>query len=166
MDQTQSLIGVAEIAIALAGFSGVVVVFRRSKDPWLPEDRFRLTMLILISFSTAAFAFLPLVLWEIAGTEHNVWRASSALWSIYMIWLIGWARSVDARLRAEDPAMRERVPPLLLNVLLYGITPFFVVLSLANTALWGAFTAYLAVLVWGLAASGIQFARILQSALR
>ncbi|MBW2290911.1 MAG: hypothetical protein JRG94_01220 [Deltaproteobacteria bacterium] len=166
MDQTQSLIGVAEVAIALAGFSGVVVVFRRSEDPWLPEDQFRLTMLIFISFSTAGFAFLPLVLWEIAGTEHNVWRASSAFWSIYMICFIGWARSFHARLRAEDPAMRERLSPLVLNVMLYGISPFFVVLSLANAASWGAFTAYLAVLVFGLATSGIQFARILQSALR
>jgi hypothetical protein len=121
VDQTQSLTGVAEVAIALAGFSGVVVVFRRSGDPWLPEDRFRLTMLILSSLATAAFAFLPLVLWEIAGTEHQVWRASSALWSIYGIWLIGWTRSYDARLRAEDPALRERVSPLLLNVVLYGM---------------------------------------------
>jgi len=166
MDETQALTGVAEAAIAMAGFSGVVVVFRRSGDPWLPEDRFRLAVLIVSSLTTAAFAFLPLVLWEIAGAERRVWQVSSASWAIFGIWFIAWGRSRRASLESEDPAIRDRVAPGMFNVVSYGVAPFFVGLSLVNVAFWGAFTPYLAALVWGLVASGIQFARILQSALR
>ena len=44
MDYVEPLIGIAETAIALAGFTGVVVVFRsRSAGTWHPGDRLRLT---------------------------------------------------------------------------------------------------------------------------
>jgi hypothetical protein len=166
VDETQALTAVAEVAIALAGFSGVVVVFRRSEDPWLPEDRFRIAVLVISSFMTAAFAFLPLLLWGMVGAEHRVWQASSACWSIFGIWLIVWSRSRIARIVAEDPAVRERVSPGVPNLMLYGIGPLFVLISISNAVLWGEFSPYLAVLVFGLVASGIQFGRILWSALR
>jgi len=114
MDRTQVLTGVAEVAIALAGFSGVVVVFRRNEDPWLPEDRFRLSALILSSFMAAAFAFLPLVLWEVAGTEGRVWRVSSALWSIFGLGTVSRRRASgrgpsDPRASFSRSALRRHV---------------------------------------------------------
>ncbi len=166
MDKTKVLIGVAEIAITLGGFSGVLMMFRRSADPWLPEDRMRLVLLLFSSFATAAAAFLPLVLWEIAGAEHRVWRVSCAAWPVLAIWYIRWARSLYAHFRADDPAMRQRYSPVLFNVMIYGVTPVLVALSLANAAFWGAFTPYLVILVWGLVAAGIEFLRLLQSAMR
>ena len=47
LDYTEVLVGIAEVAIALAGFSGVVVVFgSRSAGRWDPGDRLRLTFLL------------------------------------------------------------------------------------------------------------------------
>lgn len=52
MDIVELLIGIAEIATALAGFSGVVVAFgSRSLGTWSPGDRLRLTFLLEASLT-------------------------------------------------------------------------------------------------------------------
>jgi len=52
MDFPEVLIGLTEIAVALAGFTGVVVVFgSRSAGSWLPGDRLRMGFM----FSTLYF---------------------------------------------------------------------------------------------------------------
>jgi hypothetical protein len=165
MDETQVLVGVAEVAIALAGFSGLVVVFR-ARESWSAVDRSGLTALLLLSLATAAFAFLPLTIWEIAGSEDRVWRASSALWSIGDIGFVVWLRSRAARLRRADPAMPGLLPRGQFNLVSLGVFPLFAALAVTNAVFWGAFTPYLAVLVWGLAGSGLQFARNIQPVLR
>jgi hypothetical protein len=110
MDETQVLTSVAEVAIAIAGFSGIVAVFRRTDEgSWPPDVRLRLTLLILSSLTTAAYAFLPLVVWEILRSEDRVWRASSSAWAIFAICFIVWARSHVARLRAEEPDFRQQI---------------------------------------------------------
>lgn len=45
MELSELLIGIAEIAVALVGFTGVVVVFgSRREGTWHPGDRLRLEM--------------------------------------------------------------------------------------------------------------------------
>jgi hypothetical protein len=45
-DFSETLVGVAELAVALAGFTGVVVAFgSRGDDSWHPGDRLRLSSL-------------------------------------------------------------------------------------------------------------------------
>ena len=54
------LIGLAEVAIAFAGFSGVVAALS-GKTNWSEADRFRFTNLLLISIAAAFFSFLPMI---------------------------------------------------------------------------------------------------------
>ena len=72
------LLTAAEIAIGLAGFSGVVAAFTRLRT----EDRVRFLMLVGGSFFVVVLAFVPFLL-DLAGLpERSVWRWASALWAI------------------------------------------------------------------------------------
>jgi hypothetical protein len=57
MDFPGVLVGLTEIAVALAGFTGVVVVFgSHSAGSWLPGDRLRLGFLLEASLTAGGFA--------------------------------------------------------------------------------------------------------------
>ena len=56
------LLGFAGVGATFTGFSGVVAVFgRRVHGEWFPEDRFRLTNLMVTSLSACLLSFAPLV---------------------------------------------------------------------------------------------------------
>ena len=50
----------AEIAIAIAGFSGVVTALTIHTSQWSELDKIRLRLLLQASFATAFFSLLPL----------------------------------------------------------------------------------------------------------
>ncbi len=58
MENSDFLIGLAEIAIAIVGFSGLVSVFRSANCAWRPDARF--WAMITESSGTLVFAVLPL----------------------------------------------------------------------------------------------------------
>ena len=79
---TELLIGIAEIAVALAGFSGVVVVFgSRNSGTWYPGDRLKLGFLIESSLTAAGFSLAALlVLYSFPGDLSLVWMIISIMW--------------------------------------------------------------------------------------
>lgn len=78
------LLTLAEIAVGLAGFSGVVAAFSRTRD-FPPEDRVRFLMLVGSTFFVILLALVPF-LFDLGGmTESGIWRWSSG------IWLLGFA---------------------------------------------------------------------------
>jgi hypothetical protein len=93
------LLAVAQIAIGLAGFSGVVAAFSRSRE-FHVEDRVRFLMLICGTFAVILLAFVPLLL-DLGGLdESQVWRWSSGAWLLTMgssLPLLSWGRSVIVR---------------------------------------------------------------------
>lgn len=75
----QVLLTLAEIAVGLAGFSGVVAAFSRTRD-FPPEDRVRFLMLVGGTFFVILLALVPF-LFELGGmTESETWRWSSGVW--------------------------------------------------------------------------------------
>jgi FtsH-binding integral membrane protein len=60
MPNESILIGLAEVAIAFAGFSGVVAALS-GKTNWSEADRFRFTNLLIVSIAAAIFSFLPII---------------------------------------------------------------------------------------------------------
>jgi hypothetical protein len=167
MDPTEVLVGVAEIAVAFTGFSGVVIVFgRRAEGTWLPEDRFRLSLLLETSLLTAGWALLALVFWHAPGIRDSAWTLSSLLWSIYGIGTVLNSIRRNSRLRREYPDLRERVSPRLFNVFVLMLIPTFILLQIANVIFWQEFLPFLAALVFSLAASGVQFTRLIYASFR
>ncbi|MDP2530352.1 MAG: hypothetical protein Q8W51_11530 [Candidatus Palauibacterales bacterium] len=73
------LLAMAQIAIGLAGFSGVVAAFSRTRDFPAP-DRVRFLMLVGGTFFVILLAFVPFLL-ELGGMEEpGLWRWSSGIW--------------------------------------------------------------------------------------
>src|SRR5262249_40595797 len=77
------LLSIAEIAVALVGFSGLIVVFRaRSMDQMLPRDLSGLAMVVGSGSIALAFALLPLPFAYIGIGEDALWRGSCAVFGI------------------------------------------------------------------------------------
>lgn len=73
------LLTMAQVAVGLAGFSGVVTAFSRTRD-FPAEDRVRFLMLVGGSFFVILLALVPFIL-ELGGMpERETWRWSSGVW--------------------------------------------------------------------------------------
>jgi drug/metabolite transporter (DMT)-like permease len=69
MEPGEALGIAAQIAVALAGFAGVVVVFRReSIHEWSPLDRFRLRSLLTNSILPLGLCMIALLLLTVEPT--------------------------------------------------------------------------------------------------
>jgi hypothetical protein len=72
----------AEVGIALAGFSGVVVALgRRALGEWVPVDRLRSTTLVTLSLLLVVFSLLPLVLEPLDLSELTSLRLCNGLFA-------------------------------------------------------------------------------------
>jgi hypothetical protein len=102
MDVLQdTLIGLAEIAIALAGFSAIVVMLRRGADGrWSALDAARFQGMVLHSCGAFAFALLPTlmnaVIQNAEMTLHiaagllgtlTLCHAAFVLWTVHTNWI-------------------------------------------------------------------------------
>src|SRR6266480_3710711 len=75
MEPGEALSTAAQIAVALAGFASVVVVFRReSVHEWSPVDKFRLRLLLTNSILPLAFCMIGLLSLTIKPAPPGVWR--------------------------------------------------------------------------------------------
>jgi hypothetical protein len=75
MEPGEALSTAAQIAVTLAGFAGVVVVFRReSVHDWTPIDKFRLRLLLANSILPLALCVIGLLLLTIRPAPAGIWR--------------------------------------------------------------------------------------------
>ena len=80
------LLGIAGVAATFAGFSGVVSVFeRRAHGDWLPEERFRLINMLIISLSVCLFAFVPLDEGLLHVSEPALWVIASVFMGAFCV---------------------------------------------------------------------------------
>ena len=75
MEPGEALSTAAQIAVALAGFAGVVVAFRReSVHEWSTLDKFRLRLLLANSILPLGLCTIALVFLTIEPALTGVWR--------------------------------------------------------------------------------------------
>ena len=92
----------AEISIAFAGFSSIVVLFRRREaDEWTPEDAFRYRTMLLMSLAALFYSVLPsgIHYWEVS--DPVVWRSSSAALSIFIAYVAASGLPISLRFARE-----------------------------------------------------------------
>ena len=77
MQASDELLTIAEISIALAGFSGVVVAFAY-QGVLSSIDRWRFAGLLSLSVGAAVVAFVPSILELFGHTGSSIWRGVSA----------------------------------------------------------------------------------------
>jgi hypothetical protein len=82
----KSFIALAEIGVAIAGFSGVVAAFGvRAAGPWTADDRLRLAFLVTCSMTVVFFSMLPIAMSAMHMSAPVVWRIASGLLAIWLI---------------------------------------------------------------------------------
>ncbi|PCI79755.1 MAG: hypothetical protein COB20_03995 [SAR86 cluster bacterium] len=157
----ETLLGIAQLAIALAGFSGVVIVFgSRREGAWHPGDNLRLAFLIESSLTAAGFALLALLLsYSFPGSLSTAWISVSLLWSAYMMWSL-YSSHVRIGLNSEKHDDIDRLS----NGLVTLIFTVLILVQFANLLLWKEFWPVLAALCFNLAGATMQFARLIKSA--
>ncbi len=163
MDPQDALTTVAEIAIAIAGFSGIAAVLgRRRVGEWAPADVFRLRLLLRISFAVVLFCFLPIVLSSASVAPKLTWAVSSGAWLAYFCTDLAFGIRSARRMAnlADEPI--ERRYAALMGSLAVGI----ITIHALNVTLIREVWPYLAGLVATLMVPFTQFIRLLRGVLR
>jgi hypothetical protein len=159
MPWDSALGSIIEVAIALAGFAGIVAaVGRRGSGQWSAADQLLLRVLLLSSGAAIIFAFLPFILIDVLELS-TLWRVLSA---VLALWL-----SVVAILRMRQ-SMSHGITEVLDLRLSYFIGGGLVVVSLLITnALWLASSSlYLVGLLWQVTISFVTFVTLLLNSWR
>jgi hypothetical protein len=109
----------AQLGIALAGFSSIVVVVRRAGDAgrWLSEDVFRFKLMLQFGLASAGLAVLPGILSGFARNQENMWRGLDLAMGLALVF------SFLSTSRAGKQIERGRLS-----------TPIFVINSVAMAA--------------------------------
>ena len=79
-----ALASLAEIAITLAGFTGVVAAFR-SRGSTLREQLMRITYVFLLCFIVIVSSYLPTIIVSFSGTSNLVWQVPLTLLGVSAI---------------------------------------------------------------------------------
>lgn len=157
-DLTEALATIAEVAVGLAGFSGIVVVLSRTYERSLtPLERYRLFILLVPSLATSFLALITLALY--AADVPGAFRIGSLALAIFCLWFPA------SRVRKTIYFYR-RVTGLFQGPVIWGLLGgYLVVASLSLLHAFGVIgeapEILLLGLLWPLFQSAVQFARML-----
>ena len=144
MNETDVLLTVAEIGVALAGFASLATVIgQRYKNTDPMVNAFRLRGLLDAGLSAMLLALFAVLLLQIGESDAWVWRISSIVGLCFVI-TVGWAALKREKLRHELPGYRK--PVAVIVFLLVGVAFVgFAVNSIGLTGNYG-FQVYLGAL--------------------
>ena len=150
MESQDALVLIAELAVAIAGFSSVVVALdNRTVKDWTPFQRHNLRILLQVSALTIFFALFPLIL-QRAVEGPSLWKWALGVYGvIHTIDVSSFIR----RLPKNLPTANRVLPFVGLLIALASVSIAIFAPPLA------AEVAYLCSLVWhlGIAAMGFAF---------
>ena len=160
MQIPESLQTIAEISIAFAGFSGLIVALRKKIGPLTELEKYRLQILLTLAFGAMFLSFLPEVLQSLELGERYTWMyAGSALCVYSIVFLVWWIRASRRFARAFPEVFHwgafSRMAVGHVSVILLQLST---ISSLIEDM--GA-TVYVVGLIWYLVHAAQQFARML-----
>lgn len=80
MEESETLRTLAEVAVALTGFTGIVAILgRRAGGEWSPLELLRLRMLLETSLGVVFLSLIPVLLLTLRISQGSLWRVSNAL---------------------------------------------------------------------------------------
>ena len=156
-DPMEVCLGLGKVAAVFVGFSGVVAVYgQRPLGRWFPEERFRLTNMMLTSLGACLFAFVPPIAALLHLTEPALWATASTLLGAFCVGYFLYALPIRLRLHQ----VRRDVLPLwatLSFVLLLCSAAVLQVFNAASVLFAREPGPYVAGLLLLLIAAGLQF---------
>ena len=160
-EPSEALSTAAQVAVTLAGFAGVVVVFRReSVHDWSPTDEFRLRLLLMQSVLPLALCMLGLLFLTIKPLPAGIWKWCSGFAFVILVIFATKSTTMARRLhlhRVQSYGRATRFVFYLFGILGTAVT----ILQLYNAAILGAFAPFFTVIVFQLTAAMFQFMRII-----
>lgn len=160
MEPGEALGIAAQIAVALAGFAGVVVVFRREAvHEWSGIDKLRLRFLLVNSILPLVVSMLGLLLLTIRPLPPETWRWCSGIFLVATVVFVTATTKMFRRLNLPN-AQRDRVTRFIFFLFgVFGVAAMM--LQLYNIALLDAFWPFFAGIVYQLITAMAQFARMI-----
>jgi hypothetical protein len=160
MEPGEALGIAAQIAVALAGFAGVVVVFRREAiHEWSEIDKLRLRLLLANSILPLGLSMLGLLLLTIKPMPPEIWRWCSGIALVANLSFVTVTTKMFRRLDLRN-VQRQRDTRFIYYVFgAFGVAAML--LQVFNIALLGAFWPFFAGIVYQLVTAMAQFARII-----
>jgi hypothetical protein len=160
MEPGEALGIAAQIAVTLAGFAGVVVVFRReSIHEWSPADKLRLRLLLTNSILPLVLCMIGVLLLTIRPVPTGIWRWCSGL--AFVISLL-FAITMTKMFRRLDLQQIRSGPGTRLVFYLFGTLGIAAnLLQLYNAAVLGTFWPFFSGIVVQLLTGIFQFSRMI-----
>ena len=150
----------AQIAVALAGFAGVVVVFRReSIHEWSPADKLRLRFLLTNSILPLGLCMLGLLLLTIKPMPPGIWRWCSGFAFVVSLLFATTMTKIFRRLDLRQ-IQRKRATRFV-SYLLGTFGTAAILLQLYNAVFLGAFWPFFTSIIFQLVTAMFQFARMI-----
>ncbi|MCX7053879.1 MAG: hypothetical protein NTU56_06680 [Proteobacteria bacterium] len=162
MEPTAALGASAQIAVAIAGFAGVVAAFRNdSVHDWGPVERFWLRLLLINSILPLALCMIGLFLLSVSDDMPSTWRWCSGISTLL---LIPYAAMIVRTVAGFAPGQLEaaggnRFTSYVLIILLTIVC----LLQVWNLATLAAFWPFFGAIVAQLLGAMYQFVRLVLS---
>jgi hypothetical protein len=103
MDIPGSFQTIAEISIAFAGFTGLIVAFRRNDGPLDNVQKYRLRILLTLAFGAMFLSLLPDALVNFGVRGGYVWILCCTAMSLYSVIFLTWWIAASRRIAKLVP---------------------------------------------------------------
>lgn len=160
MSPMEGLDTIAEVAIGLAGFSGIVVAFIHRKGVMTALDKLRLGVLLYAAFGAVLLALLPFGLGHVGLEGAHLWATASAVHAVVSaLQIAGLIIVVRRYFAVYRPIFNLMI--LVPVISMYVANTVLQVLNLSG-ALWAPMLGpYYLGLIWLVVHAGLQFSRII-----
>ncbi len=157
MEGSEILQTIAEVAIALTGFTGIVVALRsRTDEPLSGYALVRFRILLLASLAAVAFALLPFLCHHLGAPPSATWSICSAAVASIMVPIVIHDTRAFRTYSDVMPELDRRIAPLI------GVVGSALWISqVLNVLVLHAFGPYLLAPMWFLGFSAFQFSQML-----
>ena len=165
MEPSEALSTASQLAMALAGFAGVVVAFRSGAlHEWMPIDKLRLRLLLGNSVVPLLTCLVAMLLLSVRPAPPWIWRACSGL-SVAFAVPFGLSTIKGMRAtRAGELGMAGTSRLLFFGLGIVAVAAML--LQVYNLVVLNVFWAFFATITVQLVAGIIQFARLILLPLR
>ena len=156
MNESNVLLSIAEVAVALLGFAAIVSVFRQ-RDTWRPDGRF--WAMVGAGAGTLIFSLLPLPFLFGSIAAISTWQTCCTLLGFYAL---GYCGLLISSFRRDQAAGAAPNPPIFVGIFVGSALSSLFLFSSAIGWLDGPhFWSYLVGLIWFQVVTVIIFIRLL-----
>jgi hypothetical protein len=149
------LIGIAQIAVVIAGFTAVTSALTTPGGSWSADQRIRQRAIVSTSFNVVFESLLPVIAFAWFGDARTALVLSSAAVAVYG----GWVVLTRARQFLRTDAIRTRS-----GQLLFVLGPLAVALFAANAIVFASVAVYAAALCVQLSVAVVSFYSVVAAA--